>query len=265
MGRSPDGQSDLDRVITLQAKYGEHVLMNNYRTIGILSLTFLAGILVVTAGVLWVSRDDRPPIQVVPPPIMEPGNGEPGSAGTPGDTLGDNPGDANAPSVLQALNDLKIYVHGAVVSPGVYTLQEGDRLADAVDAAGGAPSGADLSAVNLALRVADERYYYIPEVGELPPPAASPLNGTEGSKFTNGQSSSGPPSDEPAAGLINLNTAPISSLVSLPGIGDVKAQSIINYREQNGPFESVSDIVLVTGIGKTTYENLRDLVTVGVP
>ena len=83
--------------------------MNNYRTIGILFLTFLAGILVVTAGVLWVSQEDRPPIQVVPPPAMEPGNGE-------------TPGDAISPSVFQALNALKVYVSGAVVKPG------GDRL-----------------------------------------------------------------------------------------------------------------------------------------
>ncbi len=225
--------------------------MNNYRTIGILALTFLAGILVVTAGVLWVSQDNRPPIQVIPPPTVEQGNN-----GTPGDVI--------APSVFLALNALKVYVSGAVVRPGVYTLQEGDRLEDAVDAAGGPTSGADLSAVNLALRIADERYYYIPELGELPPPAASPPISTEGSKFA-----SGLPAGEPAAGLpgglIDLNTAPLSSLITLPGIGDVRGQSIIDYREQNGPFKLVSDVTRVPGIGKTTYENMQDLVTVGVP
>lgn len=225
--------------------------MSNYRTIGILALTFLAGILVVTAGVLWVSQEDRPPIQVVPPPTIESGNSE-------------TPGDGRTPSVFQALNDLKVYISGAVVRPGVYTLQEGDRLEDAVDAAGGATSGADLSAVNLALRVADERYYYIPELGELPPLAASPPISPGGSEF-----SSGLPAGEPAAGLpgglIDLNTAPLSSLITLPGIGDVRGQSIIDYREQNGPFKSVSDVTRVPGIGKTTYENMLDLVIVGVP
>ena len=108
--------------------------MNNYRTIGLLALTFLAGILVVTAGVLWVSQDDRPPIQVVPPPALEPANGL-------------APANDRAPSVFQALDTLKVYVSGAVARPGVYTLQEGDRLEDAVDAAGGATPGADLSAV----------------------------------------------------------------------------------------------------------------------
>ena len=225
--------------------------MNNYRTIGILFLTFLAGILVVTAGVLWVSQEDRPPIQIIPPPTMEPRN-----SGTPGD--------ANASSVIQALNDLKVYVSGAVVKPGVYTLQEGDRLEDAVDAAGGATSGADLSAVNLALRIVDERYYYIPELGELPPLAASPLMETEGSKFSSGLPD-GQPATGLAGGLIDLNTASFSSLLTLPGIGDVRAQSIIDYREQNGPFKSISDIRLVPGIGKTTYENMEGLVTVGVP
>ena len=221
--------------------------MNNFRTIGILSLTFLAGILVGTAGVLWVSQEDRPPIQVVPPPTMESRNAE-------------APEGAIAPSVIQALNALKVYVSGAVVRPGVYTLQEGDRLEDAVDAAGGATSGADLSAVNLARQVADERYYYIPELGELPPPAASPPIRADGSEFSDGL-----PAGEPAAGLIDLNTALLSTLATLPGVGDTRAQSIIDYREQNGPFKSVSDIVLVHGIGKATYENIRELVTVGVP
>jgi len=233
--------------------------MNNYRTIGILFLTFLAGILVVTAGVLWVSQEDRPPIRIIPPPTMEPRN-----SGTPGD--------ANASSVIQALNDLKVYVSGAVAKPGVYTLQEGDRLEDAVDAAGGATSGADLSAVNLALRIVDERYYYIPELGELPPPAASPLMGAEGSNFSSGLPDGQPATGLPGGlagglpgGLIDLNTASFSSLLTLPGIGDVRAQSIIDYREQNGPFKSISDIRLVPGIGKTTYENMQELVTVGVP
>ena len=207
--------------------------MNNYRAIGILSLTFLAGILVVTAGVLWFSQADRPPIQVMPPPAMEPGG-----SGTLGD--GETPGDDRAPSVLQALNALKVYVGGAVAKPDVYTLQEGDRLKDAVDAAGGATSDADLSAVNLALRVADERYYYIPELGELPPPAASPPISIKGSKF-----SSGLPAGETSAGMINLNTATLSSLITLPGIGEFRAQSIIDYREQNGPFKSVFDVMRV--------------------
>ena len=65
--------------------------------------------------------------------------------------------------------------------------------------------------------------------------------------------------------MIDLNTAPLSTLTTLPGIGDVRAQLIIDYREQNGHFKAVSDIVLVHGIGKATYENIRDLVTVGVP
>ena len=226
--------------------------MNNFRTIRILSLTFLAGILVVTAGVLWVSQEDRPPIQVVPPPTVELGNTE-------------TPGDAIAPSVIQALNALKVYVSGAVVRPGVYTLQEGDRLEDAVDAAGGPTSGADLSAVNLALRVADERYYYIPELGELPPPAASPPIRASGLEFSDGLTAGEAAAGLPAAGLIDLNTAPLSSLTTLPGIGDVRGQSNIDYREHNGPFKSVSDVTGVPGIGTTTYETLRDLVTVGAP
>ena len=221
--------------------------MNDYRTIGILSLTFLTGILVVAAGVLWVARDDRPPIQVVPPPAANPGNGG-------------VPGEADASAVFQALEVVKVYISGAVVTPGVYILQEGDRLEDALDAAGGTTSDADLSAVNLALRVTDKRYYYIPEVGEIPPPAAAAVDSTERPNLSSESLSS-----QPTIGLIDLNTAPFSTLRTLPGIGDVRAQSIIDYREEHGPFQSVSEITLITGIGKTTYENLRDLVTVGAP
>ena len=147
-----------------------------------------------------------------------------------------------------------------MVRPAVYTLQEGDRLEDAVDAAGGATMNADLSAVNLALRVADEGYYYIPKLGELPPPAALPPFSPGGWEFSGGL-----PAGESSAGLINLNTANLGSLITLPGIGGVRAQSIIDYREQNGPFKSVFDVTRVPGIGKTTYEKMRDLVTVGVP
>lgn len=136
-----------------------------------------------------------------------------------------------------AARELKVYISGAVASPGVYSLREGDRLEDALRAAGGPLEDADISRVNLALRVKDQDHFHIPRVGE----ALAPSTG----------------------GKIDINTAPVELLETLPGIGRVKAQAIVRYREEKGPFRSVEELLNVEGIGPVTYERLRELVTVG--
>jgi competence protein ComEA len=135
---------------------------------------------------------------------------------------------------------LKVYVSGAVRSPGVYSVDPESRLVQVIEAAGGATKDADLAAVNLAARVRDEDHWHIPKVGEpAPTPAAI---------------GAGP------LGKIDLNSASLDLLKTLPGIGDVKGRSIISYREANGPFTSVEEIVRVSGIGPSTLEGIRDLV-----
>ena len=122
------------------------------------ALAAIATALVFAAVVILVGGDDNAPIQVVLPttPANEAIQGT-DSAGTK------NP----------SSEDLRVYVSGAVLSRGVYRLQPGQRLADALSAAGGATSDANLDAVNLALRVQDEAQYHIPRVGETPPPVAA--------------------------------------------------------------------------------------------
>jgi len=221
--------------------------MKNYRAFAIGLLALLTGSLVVAAALLLVRGDDNPPIQILPP-ASESASGAAGS------------GRPTTPPPLPDATDLKVYISGAVQSPGVYTLQPGNRLAEALAAAGGATAGADLTAVNLALRVRDEGYYYIPKVGETPPPVASPLDGPDPaapSVASNNQRT--------GQGLLDLNAATMESLSALPGIGPFRAQAIIDYRNQNGPFTSVIEITDVPGVGFGTYEKIRDLVTVGAP
>ena len=136
--------------------------------------------------------------------------------------------------------ELKVYVSGAIRNPGVYAAEEGDRLDQLIEAAGGPNEDADLAVVNLAVRVKDEDHWYIPRVGEAP--QASVAQATRPS------------------GKIDLNSATLDELESLPGIGEVKAQAIIRYREANGPFPSVEDLLDVRGIGPATLEAIRDLV-----
>ena len=137
---------------------------------------------------------------------------------------------------------LKVYITGAVRAPGVYEVKPGSRLEQVVDAAGGETEDADLEAVNLATRVNDGDHWHIPKVGEAvqPPAAKAP-----------------PDSDK-----IDLNSATAVELMELHGIGEIIAQRIVDYREANGPFPSVEDLLNVKGIGPTILDNNRDLVEV---
>lgn len=144
-----------------------------------------------------------------------------------------------------------VYVSGAVVRPGVYALPPGARVADAVEAAGGATAAADLIQLNLARRVHDEEQIHVPREGD--PTRVLPTTVTA-------------PAGDPSAGggssLVNINTAGLAELDALPGIGPGYAQRIIDYREANGPFRSVEEIQNVPGIGPSTFARIRDLICV---
>jgi len=127
--------------------------------------------------------------------------------------------------------DISVYVEGEVVSPGVYTLNEGDLVADAIEAASGFTPEADEGSVNLAATVRDGDHIHVYSAGEVPQ-------------------------------KININTADAWLLEALPGIGEVLAQRIIDYREEYGPFQQVEDLMQVEGIGASTFEKLKGNITV---
>ena len=152
---------------------------------------------------------------------------------------------------------LGVYITGAVVNPGVYLVNDGSRLANIVLLAGGATAEAELTAVNLAALVHDEDHWHIPERGEV----LSPTNGLTASSRP-ADFASGAQAGQGGSGAIDLNIAGVDLLRSLPGIGEVKAQAIVSYREYNGDFGSVDALLEVNGIGEKTVEGIRELVTV---
>lgn len=147
---------------------------------------------------------------------------------------------------------LVIQVVGQVHKPGVVHVRAGSRVEDAVSAAGGALPGADLAAINLARVVADGEQIVVPKPGEHPTTAPG------GPAVTVGGDGSAAP-----AAVVDLNTADAQALETLPGVGPVTAQHILQWRADNGWFSSVDELGEVSGIGDKTLAQLRPLVTVG--
>jgi len=151
---------------------------------------------------------------------------------------------------------IMVHITGAVIHPGVYSLPPGSRLQDVIQAAGGASQDADLEAVNLAGFLEDGNNLSIPTIQIIPPTVEAPA--TPESSRGGDETSLFPNPDRP----ININTANQAELESLPGIGPVLAQKIIAYRTANGPFTTIEDIIDVSGIGSSTFELIKDLITV---
>jgi len=151
-----------------------------------------------------------------------------------------------------------IHVSGAVVEPGLYTLPVGSRVKDAIDAAGGSLPNADLNMINLAALVIDGDRIWIPFHTQENPETQQPTDSSNTPQQEN-QSTDTLYNDSI---LVNINTATLSELDSLPGIGPQKAGEIIAYREEHGPFEKIEEIENVSGIGPATFEKLKDLICV---
>ena len=151
---------------------------------------------------------------------------------------------------------ITVHVVGAVVRPGVYSFPEGSRVQDAVTAAGGLLAEADPNLINLAAKLEDGQQLQIPAVGGSIPgagatsPAPFAVISTPGGTAVN-------------ADLVNINTATVDQLDTLPGIGPTTAQKIIDYRTQHGPFAKIEDIMNVSGIGPATFDNIKNLITTG--
>jgi competence protein ComEA len=145
-----------------------------------------------------------------------------------------------------------VHVVGAVRRPGLYSLRDGQRVADAVARAGGATRKADLAAINLAAPLVDGTQVLVPLRMAVSGSAAAPEAGSAGAAAASGSS--------PGV-KVSLSTATLEQLDALPGVGPVTAQKIVDYRTEHGPFASVDDLDAVSGIGPARIENLRDLVT----
>lgn len=130
---------------------------------------------------------------------------------------------------------LIVYVSGAVAIPGVYTLPDGSRVDAAVQAAGGFVPGAEPERINLAAPLEDGQQIDVPGIVNT-----SHIN----------------------AGRVNINTATVTELDALPGIGPTTAQTIVDYRLQHGPFQIIQDIQKVPGIGPATYDRIKDYITI---
>jgi competence protein ComEA len=153
-----------------------------------------------------------------------------------------------SPVLFQAtptLGPMQIYVSGAVQHPDVYLLPPGSIVKDAIGAAGGALAEADLDRVNLAQPLTNSEHVYVPHIGEENLPVRLP---TTQPLLTD---------------KINVNTADLAALESLPGIGPVLAQQILDYRQAHGPFVQVEDLLEVPGIGPATLDEIRGRITTG--
>ncbi|MBO0482585.1 ComEA family DNA-binding protein [Candidatus Enterococcus courvalinii] len=145
-----------------------------------------------------------------------------------------------------AVERIYVDIKGSVKYPGVYSVAQSQRVQDLLTKAGGLTEDADTSQLNFAAKLVDQQLIYVPKIGET----------------RSDQSQNQTPTVTESK--ININTADISELQELSGIGAKKAQDIINYREENGHFKSVEELQEISGIGEKTVEKLRNLVTITI-
>jgi competence protein ComEA len=161
---------------------------------------------------------------------------------------------------------VRVYVSGAVANSDVYFLPAGSIIKDAITAAGGFTADADPERINQALELQDQQQIHVPRRGDTNPlpPVQGGVSQAELSSHQGSGNSRAPESSGAAAGggLININTATLEQLDSLPGIGPAIAQRIIDYREKVGGFKAVEEITEVSGIGEATLAKIKDLITV---
>ena len=133
-------------------------------------------------------------------------------------------------------------IKGAVKNPGVYQMKVGDRVKDALEAAGGLTEEADSQKVNLAKRLEDQMAIVVPKVGE------------EAEEIPAGETRN----EATKEGKVNINTATVEELKTLKGVGEKKAEAIIEYRKKNGSFQTKEDLMKVRGIGKKLFESFQE-------
>ncbi len=211
-------------------------------------LAVAAGALVLLVGLLIPrpSGSQRTPVAgaTVPPKLMS--SSEPALAVDQSPTPG----------------TVAVYVCGAVRSPGVYTFAQGSRVIDALKQAGGPLPDADLDQINLAAPLADAMKVTVPHKGQtLAIDQASPSDGAMLAHHRRGHSRGSHGAHKLAEGeTLDVNTASAEELVRLPGVGPSLAQRIVDYRQQNGPFQSVDDLQNVPGVGPSKFDRMAPFI-----
>jgi competence protein ComEA len=219
-------------------------LDRNRNLVFILLLLIAAG----GAGVFYFRQPVPPPVEILPVAEL---------TATTVPTPGPSPTPTPAP--------VRVYVSGAVANSDVYFLPAGSIIKDAIIAAGGFTADADPERINQALELQDQQQIHVPRQGDdnPPPPVQGGVSQGELSSRQGSGNSGAPVSGAVAAsgGLININTATLEQLDSLPGIGPAIAQRIIDYRENAGGFKAVEEITQVSGIGDATLAKIKGLIT----
>lgn len=159
-------------------------------------------------------------------------------------------------------SEIAVYISGEVKKPQVVKMKTGDRLVDAVEKCGGMTKDADLNAINLALLLKDEAHYIIPKIGDTSIVSQQNYVNQSSTDDKSINSISSVDTSNSSKSTININTADKTALMSLPSIGEKTAQKIIDYRENNGKFQTKEELKNVTGIGDKKYSQLEEFITV---
>ena len=208
---------------------------------------FIGLLLVVIAGgaIFYFGRPTAEPIEII--------SAEPSDTPEPTATV--------TPAATPTPGMVRVYITGAVAKSDVYFLPQGSIIKDAIEAAGGLNADADPERINQALELKDQQQIHVPHLDEANPPP--PVQG--GSENDSPPAGNDVPPESPAGGMVgmvNLNTASLEQLDTLPGVGPAIAQRIIDYREKIGGFKSIEQITEVSGIGDATFDKIRDLISI---
>jgi len=195
-----------------------------------IGITFLL-MLAIGIGIFFTSKTDTQ-IRVANKQVTQ--TAEPNNSNSPSDGV------------------IKVHIVGAVLNPGVYQLKAGDRVEDAINAAGGASNEADLLKIDLARRVVDEMQIIVPERTATPSPPQSTIPP---------QNTASVPIESGSNGKINVNSASAAEIDRLPGIGAVLSARIVEYRSKNGLYRNIEDLRKVPGINTSVIDKIKDLIT----
>ena len=166
---------------------------------------------------------------------------------------------------VETIYEFVIDIKGEVNSPGTYKLNENERVIDAIDKAGGLNKNADTTNINLSEKVYDEMVIYIPSKEDNNKESTVKYtnnNAVNNKKNTTIQNNNQKDNKQISDGKISINNANINELMTIKGIGETKAQRIIEYRNNNGRFNSIEEITNVSGIGKTTFEKIKNYIKI---